>query len=159
MISLEEYKKLRELLHGSDEDFEVACENIKNIKEITSVTQIMFAKSLMFGKRQAFCERFDLDHYAIKEWNEMFKDLDDTLGIKTEQEIIEWEVHEQMLPVFKKTWKFIKDVKIELDWEHTKPIKELTNEEKIIIEETLQEEAVGNAVNRILKNNIDGHTG
>jgi hypothetical protein len=130
MISLEEYKKLRELLHGSDEDFEVACENIKNIKEITSVTQIMFAKSLMFGKRQAFCERFDLDHYAIKEWNEMFKDLDDTLGIKTEQEIIEWEVHEQMLPVFKKTWKFIKDVKIELDWEHTKPIDPVSPEEK-----------------------------
>ncbi len=123
MISLEEYKKLRELLHGSDEDFEVACENIKNIKEITSVTQIMFAKSLMFGKRQSFCEKFKLDYYAVKEWNEMFKDLDDTLGIKTEQEIIEWEVHEQMLPVFKDTWKFIKEVKIELDWEHTKPIE------------------------------------
>jgi hypothetical protein len=139
MISLEEYKKLRELLHGSDEDFEVACENIKNIKEITSVTQIMFAKSLMFGKRQAFCERFDLDHYAIKEWNEMFKDLDDTLGIKTEQEIIEWEVHEQMLPVFKKTWKFIKDVKIELDWEHTKPIDPVSPEEKREINNILNE--------------------
>jgi len=130
MISLKEYKKLRELLHGSDEDFEVACENIKNIKEITSVTKIMFAKSLMFGKRQHFCEKFDLDHYAIKEWNEMFKDLDDTLGIGTEQEIIEWEVHEQMLPVFKKTWKFIKNVKIELDWEHTKPIDPVSLEEK-----------------------------
>ena len=130
MINLEEYKKLRELLHGSDEDFEVACENIKNIKEITSVTKIMFAKSLMFGKRQHFCEKFNLDHYAIKEWNEMFKDLDDTLGIGTEQEIIEWEVHEQMLPVFKKTWKFIKNVKIELDWEHTKPIDPVSLEEK-----------------------------
>jgi len=130
MISLKEYKKLRELLHGSDEDFEVACENIKNIKEITSVTKIMFAKSLMFGKRQHFCEKFNLDHYAIKEWNEMFKDLDDTLGIGTEQEIIEWEVHEQMLPVFKKTWKFIKNVKIELDWEHTKPIDPVSLEEK-----------------------------
>ena len=141
MISLEEYKKLRELLHGSDEDFEVACENIKNMKEITSVTKIMFAKSLMFGKRQDFCEKFKLDYYAIKDWNEMFKDLDSTLGIKNEQEIIEYEVHEQMLPVFKDTWKFIKNVKIELDWEHEQPIKELTNEEKIIIEEALQEEA------------------
>ena len=36
MISLKEYKKLRELLHGSDEDFNVGCENIKNI-DITSV--------------------------------------------------------------------------------------------------------------------------
>jgi uncharacterized protein YaaW (UPF0174 family) len=99
----------------------------------------MFAKSLMFGKRQAFCERFDLDHYAIKEWNEMFKDLDDTLGIKTEQEIIEWEVHEQMLPVFKKTWKFIKDVKIELDWEHTKPIDPVSPEEKREINNILNE--------------------
>ena len=159
MISLEEYKKLRELLHGSDEDYEVACENIKNIKEITSVTKMLFAKSLAFGRRQAFCERFKIDYHGIKEWNEMFKDLNEILHIRSEQEIIEFEVHQQMLPVFTNTWSFIKDVKIELDWEHTKPIKELTNEEKIIIEETLQEEAVGNAVNRILKNNIDGHTG
>ena len=115
MISLKEYKKLRELLHGSDEDFEVACENIKNIKEITSVTKIMFAKSLMFGKRQHFCEKFDLDHYAIKEWNEMFKELDTTLSI-VPQDIIEWEVHEQMLPVFLSTWSFIKDVNIKLNW-------------------------------------------
>ena len=156
MISLKEYKKLRELLHGSDEDYNVGCENIKNIKEVTSVTKMMFAKSLTFGRRQAFCEKFNLDSHAIREWNEMFKDLDKTLGIRTEQEIIEFEVHEQMLPVFKGTWSFIKDVKIELDWEHEQPIKELTNEEKIIIEETLQEEAVDNAVNRILKNNIDG---
>ena len=140
MISLKEYKKLRELLHGSDEDFEVGCENIKNMKEVTSVTKMMFAKSLMFGRRQSFCEKFDLDHYAIKEWNEMFKDLDKTLGIKTEQQIIEWEVHQQMLPVFKNTWNFIKDVKIELDWEHEQPIRELTNEEKIIIEEALLDE-------------------
>ena len=140
MISLKEYKKLRELLHGSDEDYEVACENIKNMKEITSVTKMIFAKSLMFGRRQDFCEKFNLDSHAIKEWNEMFKELDATLGIRTEQEIIEWEVHQQMLPVFKKTWGFIKDVIIELNWEHEQPIRELTNEEKIIIEETLLED-------------------
>ena len=140
MISLKEYKKLRELLHGSDEDYNVACENIKNMKEITSVIKMMFAKSLMFGKRQDFCEKFKLDSHAIKEWNEMFKDLDKTLGIRTEQEIIEFEVHKQMLPVFTSTWKFIKNVKIELDWEHEQPIKELTNEEKIIIEEALLED-------------------
>ena len=138
MISLEEYKKLRELLHGSDEDYEVACENIKNMKEITSVTKMMFAKSLTFGRRQAFCEKFNIDSHAIKEWNSMFKDLDDTLGIKNEQEIIEWEVHQQMAPIFKSTWEFIKDVKIELDWNHKKP--------------------VDNAVNKILENNIDGYT-
>ena len=129
MISLKEYKKLRELLHGSDEDFEVACENIKNIKEINSVTKMMFAKSLMFGKRQNFCEKFNLDHYAIKEWNEMFKELDTTLGI-VPQDIIEWEVHEQMLPVFKQTWKFIKEVKLELDWDHKKPIDPISEEEQ-----------------------------
>ena len=129
MISLEEYKKLRELLHGSDEDYNVACENIKNMKEITSVIKMLFAKSLMFGKRQAFCEKFNIDYHAIKEWNDMFKDLDNTLGIRTEQEIIEFEVHKQMLPVFTSTWKFIKDVKIELDWDHKKPIKELTKAE------------------------------
>ena len=108
MINLKEYKKLRELLHGSDEDYNVGCENIKNMKGITSVIKMMFAKSLMFGKRQAFCEKFKIDYYAIKEWNDMFKELDDTLGIRTEQEIIEWEVHQQMLPVFKNTWNFIK---------------------------------------------------
>ena len=130
MISLEEYKKLRELLHGSDEDYNVACENIKNMKEITSVTKMLFAKSLMFGRRQAFCEKFNIDYHGIKEWNEMFKDLDKTLGIRTEQEIIDFEVHQQMLPVFKDTWSFIKDVKIELDWDHKKPIEPVSEEEK-----------------------------
>jgi hypothetical protein len=139
MISLEEYKKLRELLHGSDEDYEVACENIKNMKEITSVTKTMFAKSLMFGKRQDFCEKFKIDYHNIKEWNDMFKDLDNTLGIRTEQEIIEWEVHQQMAPIFKSTWKFIKDVRIELDWDHKKPIKELTEKEKREIENIINE--------------------
>jgi uncharacterized protein YaaW (UPF0174 family) len=137
MISLKEYKKLRELLHGSDEDYEVGCENIKNMKEITSITKMIFAKSLMFGRRQAFCERFNIDSHAIKEWNEMFKDLDKTLGIKVEQQVIEWEVHQQMLPVFKKTWSFIKDVKIELNWEHEKPIKELTQAEMREIEDII----------------------
>ena len=136
MISLKEYKKLRELLHGSDEDFNVGCENIKNL-ETTSVEKMMFAKSLMFGRRQTFCEKFNLDDHAIKEWNEMFKELDATLGIRTEQEIIEWEVHQQMAPVFKKTWSFIKDVKIELDWDHQKPIKELTQAEMREIEDII----------------------
>ena len=116
MISLEEYKKLRELLHGSEEDYEVACENIKNMKEITSITKMIFAKSLMFGKRQDFCKKFDIDYYAIKEWNEMFKELNATLDIRTEQEIVEYEVHEQMLPVFMSTWSFIKNVNIKLNW-------------------------------------------
>tara|TARA_R100000008_G_C3576821_1_gene165785 strand:+ start:697 stop:1116 length:420 start_codon:yes stop_codon:yes gene_type:complete len=137
MINLKEYKKLRELLHGSDEDYNVGCENIKNMKGITSVIKMMFAKSLMFGKRQAFCEKFKIDYYAIKEWNDMFKELDDTLGIRTEQEIIEWEVHQQMLPVFKNTWNFIKDIKIELDWEHEKPIEELSEEIKREIEDII----------------------
>ena len=139
MISLKEYKKLRELLHGSEEDYEVACENIKNIKEITSVIRMMFAKSLTFGRRQDFCQKFNIDYHNIKEWNKMFKDLDNTLGIRTEQEIIEFEIHEQMLPVFTSTWSFIKDVKIELDWEHKKPIKELTKAEMREIEDIIND--------------------
>ena len=115
MINLKEYKKLRELLHGSDEDYNVACENIKNMKEITSVINMMFAKSLMFGKRQAFCEKFNIDHYTVKEWGEMFKDLNKSLH-HTERDIVEYEVHQQMLPVFLSTWSFIKDVNIKLDW-------------------------------------------
>jgi hypothetical protein len=129
MINLKEYKKLRELLHASNEDFEVACENIKNMKEISPVTKMMFAKSLQFGRRQTFCEKLKIDYYAIKEWNEMFKDLDTILGI-VPQDIIEWEVHTQMAPIFKNTWKFIKDVKIELDWNHKKPIDPVSPEEQ-----------------------------
>ena len=138
MISLKEYKKLRELLHGSEEDFAVGCENIKNM-DTTSVTKMMFAKSLMFGRRQGFCEKFKLNDHDIKEWNTMFKDLDDTIGIGVEQEIIEWEVHQQMAPVFKKTWSFIKDVKIELNWDHKKPIKELTKAEMREIEDIIND--------------------
>jgi len=129
MIKLKEYIKLRELLHASDEDYEVACENIKNLK-LSDIVLIMFAKSLMFGRRQAFCEKFKIDYHGIKEWNKMFKDLNNTLGIRTEQEIIEFEVHKQMLPVFKSTWSFIKDVKIELDWDHKKPIEPVSKEDQ-----------------------------
>ena len=155
MINLEEYIKLRELLHATDEDYEVACENIKNLK-LSDIVLIMFAKSLMFGRRQSFCEKFKIDYHSIKEWNDMFRDLDNTLGIRTEQEIIEWEVHQQMAPIFKNTWKFIKDVKIELDWEHEQPIGSVSKKDQREIEKILQEEADNNAVNRILKNNIDG---
>ena len=131
MIKLKEYKKLRELLHGSDEDYEVGCENIKNMKEVTSVTKMMFAKSLMFNRRHDFCEKFNLDSHAIKEWNEMFKEINSTVGIyDNDREIIEFEVHEQMLPVFKGTWSFINDVKIELDWDHKKPIEPVSEEEQ-----------------------------
>ena len=115
MINLKEYKKLRELLHGSDEDYEVACENIKNMKEITSITKMIFAKSLMFGKRQDFCEKFKIDYHAIKEWNELFKNLKKSLH-HTEKDIVEYEVHEQMVPVFKNTWSFINNVDIKLNW-------------------------------------------
>jgi len=117
MIKLKEYKKLRELLHGSEEDYEVGCENIKNVKT-TSIIKMIFAKSLMFGRRQDFCEKFKLDSYAIKEWNEMFKDysIKDWFPSLYEKEIIEYEVHQQMLPVFLSTWSFIKDVNIKLNW-------------------------------------------
>jgi hypothetical protein len=110
------------------------------MKEITSITKMIFAKSLMFGKRQDFCEKFKIDYHSIKEWNDMFKNLDNTLGIRTEQEIIEFEVHQQMLPVFTSTWSFIKNVKIELDWEHKKPIKKLTKAEMREIENIIDGE-------------------
>ena len=117
MIKLKEYKKLRELLHGSEEDYEVGCENIKNVKT-TSIIKMIFAKSLMFGRRQVFCEKFNLDSHAVKEWNEMFKDysIKDWFPSLYEKEIIEYEVHQQMLPVFLSTWSFIKDVNIKLNW-------------------------------------------
>ena len=114
MIKIVEYKKLRELLHASDEDYEVACENIKNIK-LSPVTMKMLAKSLMFGRRQSFCDKFDIDHYSIKEWNQIFKDVNN-ITISTDKDIVEWEVHQQMIPVFKKTWSFVKDVKLKLNW-------------------------------------------
>ena len=108
MIKLEEYIKLRELLHASEEDFEVACENIKNLK----LSDIVL---MMFGTRQAFCEKFNIDYHAIKEWNDMFKDLKKSLH-HTERDIVEYEVHEQMVPVFKNTWSFISNVDIKLNW-------------------------------------------
>ena len=114
MISLEEYIKLRELLHASEEDYEVACENIKNLK-LSDTVLMMFAKSLMFGKRQVFCQKFNIDYHAIKEWNDMFKDLKKSLH-HTERDIVEYEVHEQMIPVFKNTWSFINNVDIKLNW-------------------------------------------
>ena len=114
MIKLEEYIKLRELLHASEEDYEVACENIKNLK-LSDIVLMMFAKSLMFGTRQAFCQKFNIDYHAIKEWNDMFKDLKKSLH-HTERDIVEYEVHEQMVPVFKNTWSFINNVDIKLNW-------------------------------------------
>tara|TARA_R100000234_G_scaffold117800_1_gene96920 strand:- start:757 stop:1125 length:369 start_codon:yes stop_codon:yes gene_type:complete len=117
MIKLKEYIKLRELLHASEEDYEVACENIKNLK-LSDIVLMMFAKSLMFGTRQAFCQKFEIDYHSIKEWNEIFKDysIKDWFPSLCEKEIIEYEVHEQMVPIFKNTWSFINNVDIKLNW-------------------------------------------
>ena len=128
MIDLKEYKKLRELLHGSEEDFNVGCENIKNL-DTTSVERMVVAKSLAFGKRHSFCEKFKISHEDVTEWNNLFKHLNNTLGINREQEIIEYEIYNQMMPVFKKTWKFIKDVKITFDWDHERPLPEISEED------------------------------
>jgi hypothetical protein len=137
MISLKEYKDIKKLLHASEDDFAVGCENIKNL-EVTTVTKMIFAKSLMFGRRSGFCEKFNIPHDDIKEWNEMFKYFDkDVIGINREQEIIEYEIHEQMKPIFKKTWNFIKDIKITFDWNHEKPLPKITKEDEKEIEKII----------------------
>ena len=77
-----------------------------------------------------FVKKFNLDNYAIKEWNEMFKELHVTFDGEHEKEIVEWEVHQQMIPIFRNTWKFIKEVKLELDWKHTKPIDPISSKKE-----------------------------
>ena len=62
----------------------------------------------------------EMANYSDKqpEWNEIFKDysIKDWFPSLHEKEIIEHEVHQQMLPVFLNTWSFIKDVNIKLNW-------------------------------------------
>lgn len=115
MINLEEYKKIKELLLASKEDFEVGCENIKNLNT-SHIEEMLFAKTLMFHKRYAFCEKFKIKEESIKEWNELFKSFNVLKTSESEKELIEYEIHDQLVPIIKNSYGFIKEIKFKLDW-------------------------------------------
>ena len=115
MISLKEYKKIKELLLASNEDFEVGCENIKNLNA-SPVEKMLFAKTLVFHKRYAFCKKFNIEENTITEWNELFKSFNGPTISESERQLIEHEIHDQIVPVIKNTYKFAKKIKFKLDW-------------------------------------------
>jgi len=115
MINLEEYKKIKELLLASNEDFEVGCENIKNLNT-SPIEEMLFAKTLTFHRRYAFCEKFKIKEESIKEWNELFKSFNVLTTSKSEKELIEHEIHQQLVPIIKNSYEFTKEIKFKLDW-------------------------------------------
>ena len=76
------YKELKKMLTSSDEDFEIACSNIKNI-EMTSIAITLLAKHLVYGRRNAFMKQFEKSVFLILDikkdnpvdlsWEHLFK--------------------------------------------------------------------------------------
>jgi len=92
-----ELKKL--LLSESQDDFDIGCENVKNI-HISSIAVILLAKSLSYGRRAAFMEMFTKDIHNVYPANKSIVSSD-----------LSWEI---LFPVISKSPE-LTDLKLNLE--------------------------------------------
>jgi len=126
-LDIKTYKELKKMLIASNEDFEIACSNIKNI-DISNIAIVILAKCLIYGKRQVFVNKFEkciLSILEIKDsskidlsWDNLFFRFSKNLNITDfDKEIINLELDtmvEEALQSLEFT--FINKVKLELKW-------------------------------------------
>lgn len=137
-LDLKTYKQLKKMLKSTDEDFQIAVENIKNI-EISSIATTLLAKHLVYGKRADFLAEFkeritlslagdqmpqdkngredrilDID----LSWESLFPKLKESPHLTDfDKELVEHEINELISETLKTLdYKFIKHIKIELKW-------------------------------------------
>jgi len=127
------YRQLRRLLSSSDEDFEIACENIKNM-DISNIAVTLLAKHLVYGRRNQymdeFTERIKITIGDIYKSNEAIKGTFDFSWkniipqfvksphlTELDKEIITFEIEELVgQTLVSLDYTFIKNLKLELKW-------------------------------------------
>ena len=127
------YRQLRRLLSSSDEDFEIACESIKNM-DISSIAVTLLAKHLVFDRRnqymEKFTERIRLTIGEVYKSNEAIRGTFDFSWkniipqfvkspylTELDKEIITFEIEELVgQTLVSLDYTFIKNLKLELEW-------------------------------------------
>jgi len=129
------YLELKKMLTSTEEDFEMAVENIKNI-DISSITVTLLAKHLVYGKRAAFFEHFkeriDLatagaqidtkkrPSYTEAElsWDNLFERFKESPYLTDfDKEMIQFELEKLIKDTLRSLdYTFIKKLKLDLKW-------------------------------------------
>lgn len=115
-MNLEEFKITRKQLHATDEDFELALENIDNLK-LSQNIKILFCKDLSFNRRHRFRERFKLTlEEREMSTGEMFETIKST-GTENEKSMFTYLVEDNIQKgFFNGGFDFLNKLKIDLKW-------------------------------------------
>jgi hypothetical protein len=122
-INYKMYTEFVSMLNGSDEDFEIACSNIQNIK-LSDIMITLLTKNLKFFKRSQFLDRFS-EHVSRVlntqeplnlRWEDLYESITaDSNATKLEKNIMEKEIEAMVSETLKNLeYTFIKKIKIEL---------------------------------------------
>jgi len=115
------YIQLKKMLKSSDEDFEIACANLKNIKVSDNII-LLLQKQLVFEKRTNLQTKFPLpdnvDHGSLSlSWEAIWKRIKENSPSKLEKELVEFEFTKLMHATLQGLdFNMIKKLKIELKW-------------------------------------------
>ena len=115
-MNLEEFKITRKQLQATDEDFELALENIDNLK-LSQNIKILFCKDLSFNRRHRFRERFKLTlEEREMSTGEMFETIKST-GTENEKSMFTYLVEDNIQKgFFNGGFDFLNKLKIDLKW-------------------------------------------
>ena len=115
-MDLEEFKITKKQLHATEEDFELALENIDNLK-LSQNIKILFCKDLSFNKRHRFRERFKLTlEEREMSTGEMFETIKST-GTDAEKSMFTYLVEESIEKgFFNGGFDFLNKLKVDLKW-------------------------------------------
>jgi len=123
------YRELKKLLLSkSQDDFDLGCENVKNI-DISSIAIILLAKSLSYGRRAAFMETFTKNINSVYSTNKNIISSDLSWEIlfpviskspeltDLDKSIVSSELEELVTGTLEcLDYKFIKKLNLELKW-------------------------------------------
>jgi len=115
------YIQLKKMLKSSDEDFEIACANLKNIKVSDNII-LLLQKQLVFEKRTKIQNEFplsdDKDYGLLSlSWEAIFKRVKENNPSNLEKELVELEFTKLMHSTLQGLdFNMIKKLKIELKW-------------------------------------------
>ena len=124
------YNAIKRMLNSTDDDFELGCEIIDNIEK-SDIALLLLAKSLVYGKRQAFTNRYEirlnellnphknspissLNKFA---WEYLFPAIKKLNPNDFEKELVVNELEKLISSTLDGLeFKFLKNIKIELAW-------------------------------------------
>jgi hypothetical protein len=132
LISEDNYYSLKNMLNGTDEDFEVATSNLQNLYNTISEEEkadfacllLLLYKDLRFNKRYHYTESFK-DHPILKglrfgsediTWKAIYNKLTVTKVSPLIKKIFHDSIQKDIANEYTKHFTFIKDVNIELKW-------------------------------------------